>query len=260
MQNRSALCLVPSAPSGRILTVAAAAAALTLGLGLGARAAAAQAALEEGEGEEESQPPAPAQPTYSGESTHVGVGLRIRNVRIPVGMLEWFVEDAPGGVSNVGFGGEVSRRKGNFEFVFGVEYEHLTVTPGLWREKGKPILGGSVDDVRDDGFGWVTAEATFMYHTPLMRQLSLRYGGGAGLAIMMGKIRRTDQQCGTTLSSCQEDPVGENKDTPYDTPPVFLVVNAIFGVQIKPTDEIFINVEGGLRTVPFFGTTVGYYF
>ena len=47
---------------------------------------------------------------------------------------------------------------------------------------------------------------------------------------------------------------------PYDLPPVMLVVNAIVGVQIRPTDEIFINVEGGLRTVPFFGTTAGYYF
>ena len=26
------------------------------------------------------------------------------------------------------------------------------------------------------------------------------------------------------------------------------------------TGEIFINIEGGLRTIPFFGTTAGYYF
>ncbi len=40
----------------------------------------------------------------------------------------------------------------------------------------------------------------------------------------------------------------------------YRVVNAIVGLQIKPTDEIFINIEGGLRTIPFFGTTAGYYF
>ena len=74
----------------------------------------------------------------------------------------------PGGVSNVGFGAELSRRKGDFEVQFGLEYEKLTVTPGPWVEKDKPIMGGSVDHVRDDGFGWVTAELSFMYHTPII--------------------------------------------------------------------------------------------
>ena len=39
----------------------------------------------------------------------------------------------------------------------------------------------------------------------------------------------------------------------YNLPPVFPVVNAIIGVQIKPTDKIVINIEGGIRTLPFFG-------
>jgi hypothetical protein len=31
-------------------------------------------------------------------------------------------------------------------------------------------------------------------------------------------------------------------------------------VQIRPIDKLFINIEGGLRTMPFFGMTAGYYF
>jgi hypothetical protein len=115
--------------------------------------------------------------------------------------------------------------------------------------------------VRDDGFGWVTAELSFMYHTPIVPQLAVRYGGGAGIGILMGSVRRTDQICTTSSpDSCMDDVAGENQDDPYDLPPVMLVVNAIIGLQILPTNEIFINVETGIRTVPFFGMTAGYYF
>jgi len=31
-------------------------------------------------------------------------------------------------------------------------------------------------------------------------------------------------------------------------------------VQFKPIDKMVINLEVGLRTVPFFGTSVGYFF
>lgn len=223
-------------------------------------AAAQGAALDD---ETSGDPAAPAIPgtDEGGPKTNIGVGVRLRSVRIPAGMLEWFVEDVPGGVSNIGFGAELSRRKGEFEVQFGLEYEKLTVTPGPWLEKDKMIQGGSVDDVRDDGFGWVTAELSFMYHTPIIPQLAVRYGGGAGLGILMGSVRRTDQQCITnSYDSCVDDPSGENQDSPYDLPPVMLVVNAILGVQVRPTNEIFINIEGGLRTVPFFGMTAGYYF
>lgn len=199
----------------------------------------------------------------AGPKTNIGVGIRLRNVRVPEGMLEWFVEDVPGGVSNIGFGAELLRRKGDFEVSFGLEYEKLTVTNGYWLEKDKSIPAdpGSVDYVRDDGFGWVTAELSFMYHTPIVPQLAVRYGGGAGIGILMGSVNRTDQICTTgNYDQCVEDPGAENRDAPYDLPPVMLVVNAILGVQIRPTNEIFINIEGGIRTVPFFGMTAGYYF
>lgn len=230
-------------------------------LGLLAGSAAAQgAALDD---DTSSEPPPIAGTTVEGPKTSIGVGLRLRSVRIPEGMLEWFVEDVPGGVSNIGFGAELLRRKGDFEVQFGLEYEKLTVTDGYWLEKDKSIPAdpGAVDYVRDDGFGWVTAELTFMYHTPIVPQLAVRYGGGAGIGILMGSVNRTDQICTTSsYDQCIEDPQAENRDAPYDLPPVMLVVNAIIGMQIRPTNEIFINVEGGIRTVPFFGISSGYYF
>lgn len=237
-----------------IITAATAA----LALGLATQRAEAQAALDD---DDSSGDPTPAGSVLlAGPKTNIGLGVRLRNVRIPEGMLEWFIEDVPGGVANWGIGAELSRRKGDFEVQFGLEYEKLTVKPGYWVEKDKPIMGGSVDRVRDDGFGWVTAELSFMYHTPIVPQLAVRYGGGAGIGILMGDVRRTDQFCPTNnLESCIDAPA-PNMDDPYDLPPVMLVINAIVGVQIRPTNEIFINLEGGLRTVPFFGMTAGYYF
>jgi hypothetical protein len=231
-------------------------------LGFVAGSAAAQGAALDDDDSSSEPPPVPGA-TVEAPKTNIGVGVRLRNVRIPAGMIEWFVEDVPGGVSNIGFGAELLRRKGDFEVQFGLEYEKLTVTDGYWLEKDKSIPAdpGSVDYVRDDGFSWITAELSFMYHTPIVPQLAVRYGGGAGIGILMGGVNRTDQICTTSSTdSCNTDPAGENQDTPYDLPPVMLVINAIIGVQIRPTDEIFINVEGGLRTVPFFGMTAGYYF
>ncbi len=242
--------------SRRLVTPAAA--ALVLGCGLAQ--ASAQAALDDDDDTEDATPTSAVE-VAAPQATHIGVGLRLRNVRIPEGLIEVFVGDVPGGVSSFGIGGELSRRRGDFEVQFGLEYEKLTVTPGPWVEKGKPVMGSSVDDVRDDGFGWITAELSFLYHTPIIDQVSVRYGGGAGIGILFGDVRRTDQICLTnSLDSCRDDAGGENQDEPYDVPPVMLVVNAIIGVQIRPTEEIFINIEGGLRTLPFFGATAGYYF
>ena len=193
----------------------------------------------------------------------IGVGLRLRNVRLPRGMIEAFVERSSGGSSNFGIGLEISRRKGPFEFQFGLEYEKITAKNGLWVDKGDTIPQDEPDYVEFNGFSWVTAELSFMYHTEIIPQLSVRYGGGAGIGVFMGEILRTDYACtGPELDTCnmRTNPPAENDHTPYDLPPVMLVINAIVGVQIRPTDEIFINVEGGIRTMPFIGTTAGYYF
>ncbi|MCA9678472.1 MAG: hypothetical protein H6709_19310 [Kofleriaceae bacterium] len=193
---------------------------------------------------------------------HVGVGLRLRSVKVPEGLLELFVEDAPGGSSELGYGLEVARRKGNFEVQFGIEYDKIYVREGNWLDKGDMLPQDEVDHVKFDGFGWITAEVTFLNHTPIIKQLAIRYGGGAGIGIIKGEVRRTDYVCTSTdiEDSCSEKPGAENVNNPYDIPPVMLIVNAIIGVQITPVDHVFINIEGGLRTVPFFGASAGYYF
>ncbi|MBK9035162.1 MAG: hypothetical protein IPL61_28510 [Myxococcales bacterium] len=234
------------------------AAAATLALCTGVVAAHAQAALDDDDG---GSPTTATTATPLAEKTNIGVGFRLRNVRIPKGLLEIFVQRAPGGSSDVGFGLEVSRRRGQFEVQLGLEYEKITVDTGIWMENGDSIPMDEVDYVQFDNFGWVTAELSFLYHTEIIPQLSVRYGGGAGIGVLTGDVLRTDYRCvDTNPDNCAESPTATNIKAPYDLPPVMLVVNAIVGVQIRPTEEIFINVEGGLRTLPFFGITAGYYF
>ncbi len=225
--------------------------------------AAAQSVLDD----DDTTPPETSSPSddeaLDPNRQQVGVGLRLRSVMVPRGLLELFVEEAPGGSSKVGFGLELVRRKGNFEVQFGLEYDTIEVATGNWLDKGDSSPQDEVDHVVFDGFGWVSAEVTFINHSPIIPQLAIRYGGGAGIAVIKGEVRRTDYQCpGPDIQddNCGEVFGAENQNEPYDIPPVMLIVNAIIGVQIKPVDKVFINVEGGLRTIPFFGVTAGYYF
>jgi hypothetical protein len=192
----------------------------------------------------------------------LGVGIRLRNIRMPESLLELFIEDVPGGGSHFGIGLELMRRKGNFELAIGLEYDPLSATEGVWIDKGDEIPTDDPDYVEFDGFGWVSADISFIWQQVLHKTVALRYGAGLGLGVILGDVLRTDFTCTSgETSSCQRDPNAVNDRTPEEAiPPVFPIVNLLFGVQVRPTDSIAINFEVGLHTLPYLGTTVGYYF
>ncbi len=212
-----------------------------------------------------------------------GVGIRLRNVRIPKAELELFLEKAGDkGASNIGFGIDLTRRRGNVELQLGFEYEHLTVGEGVWIESGKDVaLGDEADFVvspehnNDKKLGWFTFEFTFLNHAAITKNISFRYGGGAGLGIVTGELRHYNIVCqGATNNNVKpgclppDSPFNGNGRysegtatlVKYNLPPVFPVVNAIIGFQFKPMDKMTINVEGGIRTFLFFGTSASYFF
>jgi hypothetical protein len=194
------------------------------------------------------------------EEARFGVGIRLRNVRMPRGLIELFVERAATGTSNFGFGLELIRRKGDFEFQVGFEYESIDGDSGIWIDKGESIPQDDVDFVEFKNFGWFTFEVTFLNHTKLAKQVALRYGGGAGLGIFKGSVNYTDYMCTTSSTdSCNPLPGGETNQE-YDIPPVFPVINAIIGLQFRPVENLVVNVEAGIRTALFFGTGISYYF
>jgi hypothetical protein len=217
-----------------------------------------------------------------------GVGLRLRGVFIPKSEVGLFVERAGDkGSSTLGYGIDITRRRGNVELQLGIEFEGLNPGKGVWIESGKDVAQGDAADVildRSDQpkpLGWITFEFTFLNHAPINKYLSVRYGGGAGLGIVKGELRHYDVVCnGATNENVRpgcEPPVppfngtasfdpeftqpgGTQTPRAYDLPPVFPVVNAIIGLQIKPMDKMTINIEGGIRTFLFFGTSASYFF
>jgi opacity protein-like surface antigen len=194
-----------------------------------------------------------------------GVGLRLRGVFVPKGLLELFVEEASSGVFHPGFGLELNRRKGDFELVLGLEYEKVSPKDGYWLEKGDDpeVPGQAPDLVEFEGLSWFTVDLTFAFRSDINEQLSFRYGAGFGLGLVFGEAYQTDSVC--TGRNIQEDctPItgggGQIRD-PAGIPPVFPVVNLLAGLQYRPTEKMTVNLEAGMRTLFFFGLSSSYYF
>jgi hypothetical protein len=198
-----------------------------------------------------------------------GLGVRVRTVFVPKPILELFVEEASGGVFQPGFGLELSRRKGNFELVLGLEYESLSPDDGFWLDKGDDPNDPeeTPDFLEFNDLAWVTADIAFIFNAALTESLSFRYGAGLGIGVVLGEVLQTDSTCTPGTDDIQEDCTpdqtgapGRQLNDPADLPPVFPVVDLIVGLQFRPIDKLTLNVETGIRTVGFFGVSSTYYF
>ncbi len=211
-----------------------------------------------------------------------GVDLRLRRVFVPGWMLGLFVDEHSGGISNTGFGVDLVRRRGNLELQLGFEFEHVQPNEGVWINSGDNVAQGAQADYilsadrAGKSLGWFTIEFTFLNHAPINKYVAIRYGGGAGLGFITGGLQKYDVNCvGATNETPEPGCVPAGVTSPsgntgqgvpdgppndYDLPPVFPVVNAIIGVQIKPTPKSVINIETGIRTLPFIGLSGGYFF
>jgi hypothetical protein len=225
--------------------------------------------------------PASASTASSGEPVEYGVGIRLRNVRAPQALLELFVDHVPGGVSNYGFGVDLVRRRGKAELQLGIEFERIEPAEGVWIESGSNVANGDEADFilapehnNDKRLSWLTFELTYLRHTELSKSFAIRYGFGAGIGVVLGELARYNMICNGATNATPEpgcvppafNGTGTLSDDgnmmidAYDLPPVFPVVNLILGLQIRPMPKMAINIEGGIRTFPFFGISGGYFF
>jgi hypothetical protein len=216
-----------------------------------------------------------------------GVGIRLRSVWVPKAILELFVDRAADGAQNFGLGVDLVRRHGTTELQLGFEFEHAQVGEGVWINKGDNVANGDTADYvlspghSGSNLGWFTIEFTFLNHAEINKQFSIRYGGGAGLGIVTGDLYHYNVVCNGATNQmpspgCVPQIRGGNgvldpteKCTPnpkdpsqcaYGLPPVFPVVNAIIGVQWKPIPKMTVNLETGIRTLPFIGLDSAYFF
>jgi len=198
-----------------------------------------------------------------------GIGVRLRTVFVPKPLLELFVDKASSGVLKPGLGLELSRRKGKFELVLGVEYESVSPDDGFWLDKGDDpnVPAETPDFLEFNGLAWLTADVAFLYNAAVSDQVSFRFGAGLGLGVVFGEILQTDSLCdpGTNAdniqSGCRKNPDAAQVNDPADLPPVFPVVDLfIVGLQFRPIEKLSLNLEAGIRTVGFFGLSTNYYF
>ena len=228
-------------------------------------------------------PEASATATAPANAVEYGVGIRLRNVRIPRAELQLFTEKAgDAGVSNVGFGVDFSRRRGNVELQLGFEFEHINPDEGVYIEKDKNVAAGDEADYvlspehSNSNLGWFTVEFSFFNHAPINDKVAVRYGAGAGLGIVIGELKHYNMICNGATNAMPEpgcvppvspfngggtfSPDGNGQQVKYNLPPVFPVVNAIIGLQVRPMPKATINIEGGIRTFLFFGISGSYFF
>jgi len=243
----------------------------------------AQAALDDAGKPQSTVDPAVAPTTGGSGETPVeyGADLRIRQVFIPKGLIGLFVERAAGGSSSTGVGVDLVRRRGNTELQLGFEFEHIQPASGVYINSGDNVANGDeadyilTADQAGSKLGWFTVEFTFINHAEINKKLAVRYGGGAGIGFIPGNLQKYDVLCqgatnDTVEPGCRPQQVnngngidgGDQPGLPekYDLPPVFPVVNAIIGLQIRPVPKAVINIETGIRTLPFVGVSGGYFF
>jgi hypothetical protein len=204
----------------------------------------------------------PVEPKEDANAAEFGVGIRLRGVKISQTMLGLFLDRVTPTNFETGIGVDLVRRKGDFELQIGLEYEKISAEKGIWIEKDKPIPANEADFTEFDGFGWVTLEANFINHYAFTKSVALRYGGGAGIGILFGDITHIDRACtNSDPASCTIDTNGGNR-LKYDLKsPVYPVITGLLGVQVRPSDKITVNIEGGFRLVlPFLGVSSTYFF
>jgi hypothetical protein len=219
------------------------------------------------------------------DEVEYGVGVRLRSVWVPRSVLEVFVTRAAGGAHNYGVGVDLTRRRGSTELQLGFEFEHINVGQGVWINKNDNVaMGDEADYVlgpdpstgSGNQFGWFTMEFSFFNHAELTPWLSFRYGAGLGLGVLIGEIDHYNIICAMGATNASPEPgcipprfqgtgmySENNQETlvKYDLgTPVFPVVNAVLGLQLKPTDHTTINLEGGIRTMPFIGVSSSMFF
>lgn len=235
---------------------------------------------------------APTTTTATEPPVEYGVGLRARYLHLHAKVQELFIERVPGPAVGKGAGIELARRRGDLEIQLSAELDYLEPAEGVYIETGADVApppagrGDEADFVlapehnNNKRLGWMTFEFTFLNHATITKRIKLRYGAGLGVGILRGELGRYDIIC-TDATNAKPAPGCAPPDAPfngtgtysddggritpgtiatYNLPRVLPVVNAIIGLQFRPLAKMTINVEGGIRTVPFIGASTAFFF
>jgi hypothetical protein len=198
-----------------------------------------------------------------------GIGVRVRDVFMPTAVLNLFLDHSTP-MNQAGFGGEIVRRKGDFDVVIALEYDSIQPSNGLYLKSGNNpsncVPGDTCPDfVTFKNFALLSGDVSFIWHYKITDLIQLRYGAGIGIGAVLGELDKTHTSCGggTTVgqldnpNACMQTG-GAIKST--DVPPVVPIVNVQLGARIKINKQLSVNVEMGFRDVFFAGLGTDYVF
>lgn len=200
-----------------------------------------------------------------------GLGVRARYVTIPNFMLEWFLAHATSMQSFTAVGAELVRRRGNFDLVFGLEYDAIAPKEGLYQEKGDSLTQCGLGDesqcpdyVTGEDLALLGVDASFLWHLDVHPLVQLRYGAGIGMGVVLGEVEQHDRQCnaGTSLGDLDDPKACRDlmQVKNADIPPIVPIVNLLVGARVKLHEQLSLNIEGGFRDMFFFGGGINYLF
>ena len=188
-----------------------------------------------------------------------GIGVRFRGLFVPQSAFERFAEVVPSGMSQVGLGMELIRRRGNFESSYAISWADLSLDDGIWLDD----LDHNPSLVEFDGFSWIALDVSAVWKHPFSPTWALRYGMGVGIGFLQGDILETDYVCpgnSFDLDSCMQQPDADDVRRPIDLPAVVPIITALLGVQYAPSERVSFNIEGGLQTTFFIGLSAAVFF
>ena len=202
----------------------------------------------------------------SPDTPELGVGVRLRYAFAPQKMLTLIADHATS-MRTLAIGGEVVRRKGDFDLIFGLEYMRLSSDPGYYLSKGNDPAVDGPDYYQFDGVSLLGWDATFAWSAAIVDSVQLRYGVGLGLALVSGDVLKADAICDPGTEVLDLDDVNTSKchklaqpTAANSLPPILPVVNVMLGLRIRVADRIWVNVEGGFKDMLYAGIGSNYMF
>lgn len=103
--------------------------------------------------------------------------------------------------------------------------------------------------------------ADYLYRVPVTPWLGWTLRGGLGMTLIAGSVEQTDTLPNCTAAQAAKcghwQQVGRKE---VWIPPVLPAVHALTGLELRLTSELAITLEGGIRSLPYWGGGVAYSF
>ena len=216
-------------------------------------------------------------PTYD-RAFDMTFGLRLRSVSVPKGILDlWFFDaedenwayfESRPKLRGTALGLEYGLRAKSGMGLFYAEFIDANVADGYWDDIEEPADHLDGDYLAaSSALGIITIGANYAYEGHLIRTedtqgrigLSLLAGGGLGLGVLAGRLDRwgPDRQGNPSYKRYLD---GLPPDSGKSVPRVYPMVDLTTALRVDLGGRVLWQIEGGLHTLLYYGTSLSVVF